>query len=350
LPEHNSFHEIYGQAQVCAETLKRAPERLKRLRALLSGNYSSIVMTGCGSSQHLAKLAGWYWREVLGAESIALPASELLQRPRHFLKDDSRPLVFAISRTGGTSETRLAVETLRDRYEATTIAITGEPDTPIGRVCDLELAFDESREKSVAMTQAFTSILYGLCLLADGMAGGIDAALLNQVPEILSRQLGETETIVRPFAEDLSLTRFIYLGSGALWPTASEAALKMTEMALETAVEHRTLEFRHGPKAILDRAALVTIFPTEADEPYLTVLLNEVLATDARVLFVGESPVSHERIQVLNTRVDLPERLKPIAFAHIGQELAYWRAVARGCNPDVSRHLVRTVMLQSPTA
>jgi glutamine---fructose-6-phosphate transaminase (isomerizing) len=344
--KHHSLDEIRNQARACAETLARAPERLQQLRPLFLSSYDLVVMTGCGSSQHLAKSAAWYWREVLGREVIALPASELFQRPQHYLDDGTRPLVFAISRTGATSETVRAVERLRADYGAATVAITGEPQTIIGSACDLEISFEESREYSVAMTQAFTSLLYGLCLFGDGLAEGRDEAVLARIPHMLSSALGETETLVKPIAENLSFTRFIYLGGGTLWAVASEAALKMTEMALETSVEHRTLEFRHGPKAILDETALVTIYPSEEDGPYLGVLLDEIFATGATVLYVGDPPTTEKRLLTIKLGLGEPDRIKPILFAHIGQELAYWRAVARGCNPDLSRHLTRTVTLQ----
>lgn len=302
-------------------------------------------MIGCGSSYHLALSAAWFWQEELGGQVKALPSSELLQRPEHYLDRKGRPLVIAISRTGGTTETLLALERLRASYGALSVAVTGEANTPIGKACDLELAFDESLERSIVMTRAFTSMLYGLCLLADGIAGHKQESLLREVPAMLESDLSAAERVVRRLAGKLEFKRFIYLGGGALWPVACESALKMTEMAIETALNYRTLEFRHGPRTLLDETTLVTLFSTSEDTPYIPALVNDILVTRASLLLVDNGAQPRERLYVLKTTDCRIESLRPVLLAQVGQQLAYWRAAALGRNPDNPPNLTRTVTL-----
>jgi glucosamine--fructose-6-phosphate aminotransferase (isomerizing) len=131
-----------------------------------------------------------------------------------------------------------------------------------------------------------------------------------------------------------------------------ECALKMTEMALDTAFSYRTLEFRHGPKATLNSSDLVIIFPVEAERPHLDTLLEEIETTGAAYLVIEEERSESDRpfapspgLPVLSVGGDLTEVFRPALYAHVGQLLAYWRAAARELNPDAPRHLARTVLL-----
>jgi glucosamine--fructose-6-phosphate aminotransferase (isomerizing) len=118
---------------------------------------------------------------------------------------------------------------------------------------------------------------------------------------------------------------------------ADECALKLTEMALETAFSYRTLEFRHGPKAALDAHDQVIIFPVDAERRHLETLKSEINATGATV-FVIDAP------QFVSSDPQAAG-LMAASYAHTGQLLAYWRAAARNLNPDAPRHLARTVLL-----
>ena len=153
--------------------------------------------------------------------------------------------------------------------------------------------------------------------------------------------------------DDDGISRFFFLGSGLMKGLSDECALKLTEMALDTAFSYRTLEFRHGPKATLNSKDQVIIFPVEAERPHLNTLVAEITATGARVLVVDVQlpDFTDSRVATLiNSQPEIRnpkfEVFRPALYAHIGQLLAYWRAAARGLNPDSPRHLARTVILE----
>ena len=343
-----TFSEIYRQADSCQQTVLRASERSRVFEQFLPlENYTDIIITGCGSSYHLASCASFAWSELLARPVIAVPSSELAHFPGCYLASGARPLVIAISRSGGTTEVRLAVERLQRDYGARSLAITASGSRSSGNVasvCDAAISFTECEERSVVMTQAFTCMLTGLYLLADGATGARRASEIGKFPAIINDALRSTEQVVRPLAEDEGISRFFFLGSGAMKGLADECALKMTEMALDSAFSYRTLEFRHGPKATLNAADLVVIFPVEAERQHLDTLLGEINATGARALLVGEN---HSAYASLIVPIHNPqsEIFLPALYAHVGQLLAYWRAAARDVNPDAPRYLARTVLL-----
>jgi fructoselysine-6-P-deglycase FrlB-like protein len=255
-------------------------------------------------------------------------------------------LVVAISRTGGTTEVQLAVGRLRALYNARALAVTGEVDSPLGSVCDAETAFTECYEQSIVMTQAFTCMLTGLYLIADGSMGWPGKREISRIPGLIATSLRDNEETLRTIAEDERIIEFFYLGSGVMKGLADECALKMTEMALLPAAGHRSLEFRHGPKAALDEQSQVVIFQVAAERPHLETLLGEVYGTGARTLLVG-SPVegNTNRYYAIELGTELPEVFRPALYAHVGQLLACLRATSKGLDPHSPRHLARTVLL-----
>jgi len=216
----------------------------------------------------------------------------------------------------------------------------------VGAVCLAELAFTECHEESIVMTQAFTCMLTGLYLVADGAAGWRYKPDISRIPDLITRSIQRSEEVLRRVAEDERVNQFFFLGSGVMKGLADECALKMTEMALSPAISYRSLEFRHGPKAALDEKSQVIVFPVAAERPYLQTLLEEIRATGAQILLVTDSfdGLSVDFCPIVVGQ-ELPELFRPALYAHIGQLLACWRAASKGLDPQSPRHLARTVLL-----
>src|SRR5215467_14287165 len=283
----DTFSEIYDQARCCQKTIRRAEARQESVRSLLPlDQYTNIVITGCGSSYHMASCASFAWAQMIARPVQAVQASQLMSFSERYFPASARPLVIAISRSGATSEVEQAVLKLRRRYGAAALAVTGEFGGSVAAVCDAEIAFEECIEKSIVTTRAFTSMLLGLLLLADGLSGNRYRVDLAALPQCIESALETSEQVARRMAEDWSISRFVFLGSGAMKGLADECALKMTEMALSAASSFLTLEFRHGPKAALDSSTQVVMFPVESERPYLDRVCEEILETGASLLLV----------------------------------------------------------------
>jgi len=342
-----TFREIYSQADSCKRTLELADARSQLFDRLLPiDQYTDIILTGCGSSYNLARCASFAWSRILHRPVRAIASSELMGFPDVYLTDGAQPLVVAISRTGGTTEVQLAVQRLTREYDARALAVTGQAHSPVGAVCLAELAFAECHEESIVMTQAFTCMLTGLYLIADTVAGSRHKTEISQIPCLIAESIHKREELLRRSAEDERVNHFFFLGSGVMKGLADECALKMTEMALSQASSHRSLEFRHGPKAALDQNSSVILFPVAAERPYVETLLEEIQTTGAQILLVSDSidGLSADFCSIVSGS-GLSEFLRPALYAHIGQLLACWRATSRGLDPHSPRYLARTVLL-----
>src|SRR5215471_3874137 len=217
-----TYGEIHSQAESCARTISLGAARLRSMANLLPfDQYTDIILTGCGSSYNLANCASFAWDALLGMTTRAAPSSELLFHPESYLSG-SKLLVVAISRTGGTTEVQLAVERLRSEHSARSLAITGVSGSPVGNACDAELAFTECPEDSVVMTQAFTCMLAGLYLIADGAAGGRYSGELSQIPSLIGAALPASEPVMRHLGEQEYIDEFFFLGSSLMKGLADE--------------------------------------------------------------------------------------------------------------------------------
>lgn len=338
-----TYREIYRQPEALSETLRHAPSRFVRVASIGPlERFTGVLFIGCGSSYHIALYAAHAWGTLLGLRARALPASEILNFPKAHLQAEARLLVFAISRSGGTDETVLAAERVKATIETTVIGVTTEPECPLRRAADMHLPFPECPERSLVTTGSLTCMMLGLLLLADAFGGRTLQVEAAALPEEVAQSLRENERLLRTYAEDRALTRFIFLGSGPFYALAAEAALKMIEMALTPAHYYPTLEFRHGPHLLLSPETLLVIFPAEAEGPYVNRVLEEARAAEARILLIGARATEASAPQlILGGRVS--ELLRPILFAHLIQQLAFWRAAAAGVNPDAPPRLTRIV-------
>src|SRR6266498_5883428 len=96
-----TLSEIYHQAGSCQRTVELAQERATIFEQFLPfENYSDIILTGCGSSHHLALCASFALSDILERPVAAVASSELAHFPEHYLAPGSNPLVIAISRSG----------------------------------------------------------------------------------------------------------------------------------------------------------------------------------------------------------------------------------------------------------
>lgn len=256
-----------------------------------------IAMIGCGSSWHAAKSLAAL-RELSGqGETDAFPASEaVLDRPYD--------RVVAISRSGTTTEIRCALELVR--AGTTTVALVGDPSSPIAAACDLVVDLSFADDRAVIQTRFVTTavcfIRASLGLEIDGLVADAEVALSEPHP-------------VAPG----TINRAVVLGREWRVGLADAGALVLRETAQMWAESYAAMEYRHGPIATAGPGALVWLL----DEPPLK-LVDEVAATGASVVTA---------------------KLDPLAALIRIQRLAVALAEQRGLDPDRPANLERAVVL-----
>ncbi|MGC8876367.1 SIS domain-containing protein [Thermus sp.] len=261
------------------------------------------LFLGSGSSYFLAQVAAHLARQ-RGKDALALPSGEAMLFPEGLRGWEQ---VVGISRSGETTELLQAVRALGLPAWLLTTRDSGPGHHLFAQVVVLSRA----EEEAIVQTRSFSSALVYVLRALTGEEG------LRGLPGRLAGVLEAPGDFPRGEA-------YFFLGVGAAWGVAQEAALKLKETALVWAEAFQSLEFRHGPKSLVSEGTVVFLLKSHPmEEP----LLEELSGLGARVVVlpggVLDLPLSLVRIQL---------------FAHrLARE--------RGLDPDRPRHLTYAVRL-----
>ncbi|HEY2038620.1 MAG TPA: SIS domain-containing protein [Edaphobacter sp.] len=340
-----TLQEIQAQPQVWNECLNRL--RSINLSGLVAGREpekSEWIFIGCGTSFYLAQAAAFSLKLLLDVPSCAVPASEILLFPALALPEGHRPYFpILISRSGHTSEI-LEVARFFQSQGISFLVVTCDgcelkDMTP--RLLQLPVV-----EKSTVMTSSFTAMLLGLQYLAATLAGKTEfLQALKTLPSELTRLLEIYTPRIEAFAQD-DLENVAFLGQGALYPIASETALKIMESSSTYAQHFHTLEFRHGPKSIAGPKILIGALLSETGFEQEIAVLQEMKALGARTMAVTNN-ASHSLKQSADLLIELglsaPELARIPVYVVWGQLFGSYRGLAKGLDPDNPTNLTRVV-------
>src|SRR5918998_3718060 len=201
-----------------------------------------IVVTGCGTSEHGAMAVTELLDAALRQRGAGGGRVEARQALEATLDPRSGGLCIAVTESGGTRATLLAVEAARDAGAATA-AITANPVGAAFSTVDVAMVTPQ-RDKAWCHTVAYTSaILAGAALAAEIAEVDLDAGEIAGWLAEAVRPGGAEREIARVMRE---LTLLQIVGSGADRTTARELALKIEEGARRPAVARDLETLLHG--------------------------------------------------------------------------------------------------------
>jgi glucosamine--fructose-6-phosphate aminotransferase (isomerizing) len=344
----HTWKEIVSQPKVWQDTLASLDHGRPTLeRFLQRAAFERILVVGCGSSYYLAQAAAANLARHAGLPAQACPSSELWLFPNVM---PARPtLLVAVSRSGTTTETLLALESFRREKRGPALAVTCDRESRLAQVADLTLAAAAAQERSVAQTRSFTSMLLLTQALTAALAN--DAGMwetLQRLPGCLSsleHRLGE---LPQRLGADTGITDIFYLGAGPLYGIACEAMLKTKEMSLTVTEAYHTLEFRHGPMSMVTERSLVVALVSDSGQTEELRALADMQKLGARVLALVENAAACAGWQpdyLIELRSGLVEWARQPLYLPPLQRLAYHRALAKGLDPDRPHNLTAVVEL-----
>jgi glucosamine--fructose-6-phosphate aminotransferase (isomerizing) len=141
----------------------------------------------------------------------------------------------------------------------------------------------------------------------------------------------------------------LYLGRGFNFPVALEGALKLKEISYIHAEGYPAAEMKHGPIALIDNEMpVVIIAPHRGIYEKVVSNIQEVKARKGRIIsVVTEGDVTVKGLSDFCIEVpDTDEILTPLLTTIPLQLMAYYIAVARGCNVDQPRNLAKSVTVE----
>ena len=343
----HTLAEIRSEPEVWRECLGELESsgELARLGAELPKNVE-WVFVGCGSSFYLAQIAAAAWPVLTSARARAIPASEILIFPETFPRDSQ---AVVISRSGRTSEVIDAARYFEKTLGLRTLGITCGTATPLERETSHTIRLAAADEKSTVMTRSFTSMLLALeALAAERGAKKEFRDSLREMPGQVS--VPRLESTAKTVASSQLFADYVFLGQGPFFGVAQESMLKVKEMSCSYAQAFHTLEFRHGPKAIVSPETLVTFFLSDSGFAAEAAVLEEIKDLGGTTLVIANHAnalVEKCSDFLVELSLNAPEAARAAAAVIPGQLLGFYTGVGKGFNPDQPRNLTRVVMLDA---
>ncbi|MBI3003881.1 MAG: glutamine--fructose-6-phosphate transaminase (isomerizing) [Ignavibacteriales bacterium] len=317
-------------------------------------NAQRFIIIGCGTSWHAGLVGEYLLEQIAKVPTEVEYASEFRYRNPVINKND---VVFLISQSGETADTLAAMREARSKG-ATVLGIVNVVGSTIARESQGGVYVHAGPEIGVASTKAFTSQLTTLALItlmiarAKGMPiedGRVLAKELDSIPAKVSGVLQNVESVRSIAGEFKGARNFLFLGRGSNFPVALEGALKLKEISYIHAEGYPAAEMKHGPIALIDEHMPV-VFVVPRDSIYEKVISNvqEVKARKGRIIAIANEDDS-EISGMADHVIRVPRTygfFGPIINVIPLQLLAYYMAVARGCNVDQPRNLAKSVTVE----
>ncbi|MFD6286646.1 glutamine--fructose-6-phosphate transaminase (isomerizing) [Streptomyces sp. NPDC060205] len=318
-----------------------------------------VVVVACGTAFHaglIAKYAIEHWTRIPCEVELA---SEFRYRDPIL---DAQTLVIAISQSGETMDTLMALRHAREQG-AKVLAVCNTNGSTIPRESDAVLYTHAGPEVAVASTKAFLTQLvacYLVALYLGQVRGTKWGDEIRAVVRDLSRiseeveQVLETMEPVRELARSLAAKNTVlFLGRHVGYPVALEGALKLKELAYMHAEGFAAGELKHGPIALIeDDLPVVVVVPSPKGRSVLhdkiVSNIQEIRARGARTIVIAEEgdetvvPYADHLIRIPAT----PVLLQPLVATVPLQVFACELATARGNEVDQPRNLAKSVTVE----
>jgi len=314
-----------------------------------------VTLVACGTGFYACQVAKYWFEQLAGLSCETDIASEY--RYREPVLSEQGVAIF-VSQSGETADTLAALRHVQGKV-ARVLSVINVPTSSIARESDVALPIMAGPEISVASTKGFTAQLVVLLLLALKAAqdrGRLSAsevsahlAALQTLPGLMARALDCEDAVERAATLLSPSSDVLFLGRGALYPLALEAALKLKELSYIHAEGYASGELKHGPIALIDRdLPSVVLAPKDALFDKTVSNMQEVMARQGRVVLITDEAGRKEAGDVwhLIQMPQVPALIAPIVYAVPAQLLAYHVAIARGTDVDQPRNLAKSVTVE----
>lgn len=326
-----------------------------KLDAEMMKHINRIQIVACGTAYH-AGMVGKYYFEKFARISVETEAASEYRYKNPIV--DENTLLIVISQSGETADTLAAIRLAKERG-AWVLAVTNVVGSSIAREADDVIYTNAGPEIAVASTKAYVTQVGCMMMLASFLGelnGKMEKAEgsrichgLMMTPGLIEKAL-ETQAVIKAFADkNHKIYDLFYMGRGVDLYTSMEGSLKLKEISYIHSEAYAAGELKHGPIALIEDGTIVVAVCTQ-ENVFEKMLSNikEVKARGAHVLAIVQ-----EGHQDIATEVDevwvIPEMdddITAIPTIVYLQLLAYYLAVARGCDVDKPKNLAKSVTVE----
>ncbi|MGC9133072.1 MAG: SIS domain-containing protein [Nanopusillaceae archaeon] len=283
-----------------------------------------VVFLGAGSSYHSSLIGSRLFREI-GIEAYSVISSEYKD-----MKYDKNTLVIAISQSGETMDTIIAIKNIKNRVKDI-LSIVNVPYSSIQSLSSFSLEIKAGPEKCVAATKTYINQVITLFYLVNKFGLKIN---LKEIPEKIRDTLKNEEKIKEIAKEFVNEKDLYIIGRGINYYSSLEIALKLKEISYIHAEALAGGELKHGTLALIEPGTKVLALDPKLDEDIKT-NIEEIKARDGKV---------YEFSKYFYINNDYPEY--SLYSVIVGQLLTYYIAKYKGLPIDYPRNLAKSVTVK----
>ena len=360
--DHFMLKEIYEQPDAIARAITG---RIRDGRVVLSDltmtdreirELGRVCIVACGSSYHVGMVGKYVLERLLRRPVEVSLASEFRYSDPIVGKGD---LVIVISQSGETLDSMAALREARKRG-ARILSIVNVVGSSIARESHDVLYTWAGPEIAVATTKAYSTQMVVLNLLGlyfGDILGTVEfdtyTALVQGIealPAQMAHILSDTAEIQAAAQELAGHEQIFFIGRNLDYALSLEGSLKLKEISYIHSEAYASGELKHGTISLIEEGTPVIAAATYMplfDKAMSNVV--EVQARGARVLALT-TETGAERMHSRVARVLTVPETETMLLPQLGvvplQLLAYYIALARGCDIDKPRNLAKSVTVE----
>lgn len=346
-----TYPEISSQHEAMAAALKQLQEQSAWISTYLQNpDIDEVIFIGSGSSYYQSQTMAAVYRKWTGKPASALPSSELYLCRDFASAANRKYLLVGVSRSGESSEVILALKSVAGHANWTTCGITCYEDSAMAKLTEC-LISPLGKESSTVMTRSFSSMTFMMIAAIAHSAGRSDwIEQLEAVPALAESTVKRADAFIQSFIQANSFNKYVYLGMGPYYGLANEANLKVKEMSNVWAESFSTLEFRHGPKSIVNPGTLVCLLLSNDARKHELKVAQEMKAYGATVLIItswqGEDTSFADAVFEIGGISQPDDSIHCILYLSAVQYLGMYTAIQKGIDPDSPRNLTQVVIIE----
>ncbi|TAL52726.1 MAG: glutamine--fructose-6-phosphate transaminase (isomerizing) [Nanoarchaeota archaeon] len=338
---HFMLKEINEQKSTIKKAVEQDPELIAQVTDMIK-NAFGVFFVGAGTSLHACVSASYVFSEVANKHVNVVSASEF-RNYKNFLTD--KTLMIAVSQSGETADLLDAVKVAKSKG-VKIVAVVNVMGSTLMRIADQTILMNCGPEICVLSTKSYTSQLAILLQLAYSLAGKAKEgkSLVIEAASSAAKILKESEPIAKELAEKLKGKQSLFLiGRDLAYPSALEGALKIKEVSYVHAEGFAGGDLKHGPIALIEKDVPVIVLITKETRKLIESNAQEIKARGGYMIGVGLEGSSK-----YDTFFKVPSlgAADPLVMILPVQLLAYYLALARGCDPDKPRNLAKSVTVK----
>ena len=360
--DHFMLKEIYEQPDAIARAITG---RIRDGRVVLSDltmtdreirELGRVCIVACGSSYHVGMVGKYVLERLLRRPVEVSLASEFRYSDPIVGKGD---LVIVISQSGETLDSMAALREAKKRG-ARILSIVNVVGSSIARESHDVLYTWAGPEIAVATTKAYSTQMVVLNLLGlyfGDILGTVDfdtyTAMVQGIealPAQMAHILSDTAEIQAAARELAGHEQIFFIGRNLDYALSLEGSLKLKEISYIHSEAYASGELKHGTISLIEEGTPVIAAATYMplfDKAMSNVV--EVQARGARVLALT-TETGAERMHSRVARVLTVPETETMLLPQLGvvplQMLAYYIALARGCDIDKPRNLAKSVTVE----